>query len=366
MFPACGFTVYTHRQMTRAASLRFFRMLISFCLIATAASIHVRAQRAPRSNIALRIYVIDVEGGQSTLIVSPAGGSLLVDTGWPGNNGRDAERIQQAMKDAGISRLDKVLITHFHTDHVGGVPELVKRVKVGEFLDHGVNREDSEITRKDYAAYVKAIGNTPRRTLQPGDPIDIPGLNTIVLTADGEHVSSVPGIKSQPNRYCASEPEWQLDQSENPRSVGILVRFGLFSFLDLGDLTKPKEVALVCPNNPIGEVSVYLVNHHGLDQSSSKSLVDAIHPRAAIMDNGAHKGGSPEAWQTVDEAVGSQNLYMLHNAEGSDAAHNSPEANIANPKGDGDGDYFTVVADGDGSFTITNSRTGQTKHYDCK
>ena len=321
---------------------------------------------AAQKNTGLRIYVIDVEGGQSTLIVSPSHGSLLIDAGWPGNNGRDAERIQQAMKDAGISKLDKVLITHFHTDHVGGIPELVKRVKVGEFLDHGLNREDSNITRKDYAAYIQAIGDTPRRTLRPGDLVDIPGLNTIVVAADGEHIGSVPGIKPKPNPWCASEPKWQLDQSENPRSVGILVRFGLFSFLDLGDLTKPKEVALVCPDNPLGEVSVYLVSHHGLDQSSAKSLVNAIHARAAIMDNGAHKGGSPEAWQTVDQAVGSQNLYMLHTAEGSDAAHNSPEANIANPRGDGDGHYFTIFADGDGSFSVTNSRTGQRKHYDKK
>jgi len=334
------------------------------CLLCIAGTVSVDAQKAPRSNVNLLIYVIDVEGGQSTLIVSPSGGSLLIDTGWPGNNGRDAERIQQAMKDAGISKLDKVLITHFHTDHVGGVPELVKRVKVGEFLDHGANREDSEITRKDYAAYIKAIGDTPRRTLRAGDPIDIPGLNTMVLTADGEHVSTVPGVKSKPNPWCASEPKWQLDQSENPRSVGILVRFGLFSFLDLGDLTKPKEVELVCPNNPMGEVSVYLVNHHGLDQSSAKSLVYAIHPRTAIMDNGAHKGGSPESWQTVEESVGPQNLYMLHTAEGSDKAHNSPEANIANLRGDGDDHYFTIVADGDGSFSVTNSRTGQTKYYD--
>jgi competence protein ComEC len=352
--------------MKRAAFPRFCFSLIALCLMAAVGITSASAQKAPRSNIDLLIYVIDVEGGQATLLVSPSKGSLLIDTGWPGNNGRDADRIQAAMKDAGITKIDKVLITHFHTDHVGGVPELVKRIQVGEFLDHGVNREDSEITRKDYAAYVKAIGNTPRRTLQPGDPIDIPGLNTIVLTADGEHVSSVPGIKPQPNRYCAAEPKWPLDQSENPRSVGILVRFGLFSFLDLGDLTKPKEVELVCPNNPIGQVTIYLVNHHGLDQSSTKALVDAIQPRAAIMDNGAHKGGSPEAWQTIEESVGAQNLYMLHAAEGSDAAYNSPEANIANPKGDGDGHYFTIVADGDGSFAVTNSRTKETRRYGQK
>jgi beta-lactamase superfamily II metal-dependent hydrolase len=316
-----------------------------------------------RGNTDLLIYAIDVEGGQATLLVSPSKASLLIDTGWPDNNGRDAERIQEAMKDAGITRLDKVLITHFHTDHVGGVPELVKRVRVGEFLDHGVNREDSDITRKDYAAYTKAIGNTPRRTLHPGDVINIPGLNTVVLTADGEHASSVPGIKPEPNPYCAGEPKWELDATENPRSVGILVRFGLFSFLDLGDLTKPREIELVCPNNPIGTVSLYLVNHHGFNQSNSKALVDAIHPRVAIMDNGAHKAGSPEAWQTAHESPGLLDLYMLHTAEDSDAAHNSPVAFIANPKGDSDGHYFKVFANGDGSFSVTNSRTGKTKEY---
>ena len=311
----------------------------------------------------LTIYVIDVEGGQSTLLVSPSGGSMLVDSGWPGNNGRDAERIQAAMKDAGITRIDKVLITHFHTDHVGGVPNLVERIKVGEFLDHGENREDSDITRHDYAAYIKAIGNTPRRILHPGDLIDIPGLNTTVVAADGEHVNSIAGIKPVPNPYCASEPKWELDTTENPRSLGVLVRFGLFSFLDLGDLTKAKEIPLVCPNNPLGKVSVYLVNHHGFNLSNSKAFVDAIHPRVAIMDNGAHKAGSPEAWQTVHESPGLLDLYMLHTAEDSDSAHNSADALIANRKGDSDGHYFKIVADGDGSFSVTNSRTGQTKNY---
>jgi beta-lactamase superfamily II metal-dependent hydrolase len=311
----------------------------------------------------LTIYVLDVEGGQATLLVSPSGGSLLVDTGWPGNNGRDAERIQAAMKDAGITKIDKVLITHFHVDHVGGVPNLVERIKVGEFLDHGENREDSDITRHDYAAYVKAVGSTPRRTLRPGDLIDIPGLNTTVVAADGEHVSSIAGIKPVPNPYCASEPKWELDTTENPRSVGILVRFGLFSFLDLGDLTKAREIPLVCPNNPLSKVSLYLVNHHGFNLSNSKAFVDAIHPRVAIMDNGAHKAGSPEAWQTVHESPGLQDLYMLHTAEDSDAAHNSADALIANLKSGSDGAYFKVVADGDGSFSVANSRTGQTKKY---
>jgi beta-lactamase superfamily II metal-dependent hydrolase len=320
----------------------------------------------------LLIYSIDVEGGQATLLVSPTGGSLLVDTGWGGNDGRDAMRIEAAMKDAHITKIDHVMITHFHTDHVGGVPNLVARVKVGEFLDHGVNREDSDITRTDYAAYVKAIGATPRRTLHPGDTIAVGSLNIVVLTADGEHIARVPGVTPRPNPYCASEPKWELDQTENPRSAGILVRFGQFRFLDLGDLTKAKEIPLVCPDNLIGHVDVYLVNHHGFNLSNSRAFVDAIHPRVAIMDNGAHKAGSPEAWQTVHESPGLEDLYMLHTAEDSDAAHNSADPLIANLKGgrggksSPDGAYFKVVAKADGSFSVTNTRTGATKEYAAK
>ena len=328
-------------------------------MAAVCALLPARAQTSGK----LLIYSIDVEGGQSTLLVSPAGGSLLVDTGWPDNDGRDAMRIQVAMKDAGITKIDHVLITHFHTDHVGGVPELVKHIDVGEFIDHGENREDSDITRHDFAAYLKAIAGKPRRIVKPGDKIAIAGLDVLVLTADGEHIASVPGVKPQPNPYCATEPHWDLDMTENPRSTGILVRFGKFRFLDLGDLTKAKEIPLVCPVNLIGHVDLYMVNHHGFNLSNSKAFVDAIHPRVAIMDNGAHKAGSPEAWQTVHESPGLEDLWMLHTAEGSDAAHNSPANRIANLKGGTDGAYFKVAAGRDGSFSVTNTRTGETKEY---
>lgn len=314
----------------------------------------------------LLIYAVDVEGGQATLLVSPSGGTLLVDTGWPGNEGRDAMRIEQAMKDAHVTKLDHVLITHFHVDHVGGVPELVKRIPVGEFLDHGVDREQTAETTRDYNAYLAAIKGKTRRTMHPGDKIDVPGLDITVLAADGEHIAAVPGVKPQPNPYCASEPKWELDTTENPRSNGILIKFGSFRFLDMGDLTKAKEIPLVCPVNLIGNVDLYLVNHHGFNLSNTRAFVDAIHPRAAIMDNGAHKAGSPEAWQTVHESPGLEDLWMLHTAEDSDAAHNSAAPLIANLKGGPDGAYFKVVASEDGSFTVTNTRTGQTKDYTKK
>lgn len=323
-----------------------------------------QAQSKSLKQLQLLIYSIDVDGGQTTLIVSPTKASMLVDTGWPDRDGHYWERIQTAMKDAGISRIDHVLITHYHTDHVGGVPDLIKHVEVGEFIDHGENREDSNMGRQYYAAYVKAIEGKPRRIVHPGDTIQIAGLNVVVLTADGEHISAVPSIKPQPNSYCATERKWEDDPTENARSTGILLTYGKFKFLDLGDLTGAKEVALVCPNNPIGPVDLYLVDHHGMDLSNARALVHAIHPRVAIMNNGARKAGMPAAWQTVHDSPGMEDLYMLHTAEGSDAAHNSPEASIANPKGaTTDGAYFKVVANSDGGFSVTNSRTGSTKNY---
>jgi beta-lactamase superfamily II metal-dependent hydrolase len=362
--------IAVHHRLQPSGRSIFTRLvftLLSVCALALICVSQAQpGQAQAKAPQHLLVYSIDVEGGQATLLVSPSGASLLVDTGWGGHNGRDADRIQAAMRDAGITRIDHLLVTHFHTDHVGGLPELVKRVPVGEFLDHGVNREDSDITRQDFATYLKTIEGHPRRIVHPGDPIAIPGLSTIVLAADGEHAAVVPGIKPTPNRFCASERKWPDDPTENARSAGILVTFGKFRFLDLGDLTGAKEVALVCPVNPIGTVDLYLVTHHGMNLSNSRAIVDAIHPRVAIMNNGARKAGSPEAWQTIHESPGLEDLWQLHTAEGSDAAHNSPEALIANPKGDGDGAYFKVVASAGGSFSVTNSRTGVTKEYPRK
>src|SRR5215469_6254828 len=239
---AAGYTASQMRvplKSSRQFFVGFKFFLVVLCLFVSAPQSRTWAQAASSH---LRIYSIDVEGGQSTLLVTPSGASLLVDTGWPGNNGRDADRVQAAMRDAGISRIDHLLVTHYHVDHVGDVPELVKRVPIGEFLDHGENREDSDITRHDYAAYLKAIEGKPHRVVHPGDTIDLPGLSAIVLTADGEHIGAVPGI----------------------------------------------------------------------NLSNAKAIVDAIHPRVTIMNNGAHKAGSPEAWQTIHESPGMQDLYMVH------------------------------------------------------
>lgn len=321
---------------------------------------------ARKSNHSLQIYAIDVEGGQSTLVVSPAGQSLLIDTGWPGFNGRDADRIVAAVHAAGLKRIDYVLITHYHDDHVGGVPQLVERIKVGTFVDHGPNQEDSDDTRKNYAAYEKAIVGHPHIVATPGMGLPFKDLEVHILSGAGNVIESpLPGAGTA-NPYCNSEPAPETDPTENARSLGLLIRYDNFRFLDLGDLTKKKELGLVCPDNLIGTTDLLLVSHHGTDLSNSKSLVWAVHPRVAIIDNGPHKGGDPGAWQIVHDSPGIEGVWQLHYAMGSDKEHNVAADHIANLEEHGQGKYIKVEASADGTFTVINSRTGLQQTYEKK
>jgi competence protein ComEC len=333
------------------------------CALAIAACVALTPATLAGTAKPLEIYFIDVEGGQATLIVDPRGPSLLVDTGWDGFDGRDAGRILSAAKAAGLKRIDYVLITHYHRDHVGGVPELARQIKIGTFVDHGPNMEDSDDSRKLYADYEKAIGQSKHLVVKPGDQLPFKGIKVQILTAAGEHISSpLPGA-NQPNPVCSSEPEAKADVTENSRSLGILISYGQFRFIDLGDLTKKKEQELACPNNLVGTVDLYLTTHHGLFQSNAKALVDALHPRVAIMNNGPHKGGSKEAWETIHNSPGLEDLWQLHSALDSDQEHNAPEIFIANPAENCEGKYIKVTAEQDGSFTVSNSRNDYKKTY---
>src|SRR5690349_3142916 len=189
----------------------------------------------------VQIFFVDVEGGQATLIVTPAGQSMLIDTGWPAFNGRDADRIVSTAKAAGVDRIDYVLITHFHRDHVGGVTQLASQIKIGTFVDHGPSMEDAADPREDYAAYEKVAAHSKRLTVKPGNQIPLKDIDVQVLTAAGEHINAALPGAGQPNPVCASEPEAAVDSTENSRSLGTLITYGKFRFVDLGDLTKRKE-----------------------------------------------------------------------------------------------------------------------------
>jgi competence protein ComEC len=338
--------------------------VLSLCFaVLGAGSPCAAAAASPKS---LQIYFIDVEGGQSTLVVSPTGQSLLIDTGWPGYEGRDADRILAAVHQAGIQQLDFVLITHYHRDHVGGVPQLVDGIKVGTFVDHGPNLEDSEVTRADYAAYEKAIAGHAHVVVKPGWGLPIKGLQVQVLSAAGELIKKpLPGA-GEANSYCNGAPAEAEDATENARSAGVLITYGHFRFLDLGDLTKKKEMELACPNNLLGTVDLFLVTHHGADLSNPKALVWALHPRVAVFDNGPRKGASPAAWQIVHDSPGLEDLWQLHYAAESDRDHNIADERIANVKENCEGKYIKVTAETDGTFTVTNTRTAVQKTYSKK
>jgi competence protein ComEC len=321
---------------------------------------------AAQSSSPLKIFFIDVEGGQSTLFVTPAGQSLLIDTGWPGNDGRDADRIVAAAKQAGLTKIDYVFLTHYHVDHVGGVPQLVARIPVGTFIDHGPNRElDHGATESGYAEYQKvlATGKSKHRIAHPGEVIPISGMSLDVISADGNLLENpLPGA-GQSNPFCAASETRPADQTENARSLGTEIRFGKLRILDLGDLTWDKEMQLMCPANKLGRVDVLIVSHHGWYQSSSPALVHAVHARVAIMDNGAKKGGSIPTLKTVAQAPGLEALWQLHYSEEGGEQYNTAAKYIANPLGADEGHSLELLGNKDGSFKVVNSRDGFSQEY---
>jgi len=311
----------------------------------------------------LEIYFIDVEGGQATLIVSPSGQTLLVDTGWRGFNGRDADRIYQAAKKAHVKKIDYVLITHYHRDHVGGAPQLIDRIPVGTFIDHGPNMEDTREPKEDYIDYQRILPRAQHLVVKPGDTVPLKGVDIRVVSGNGETIATPLEGAGQDNASCANAAQRETDTSENARSLGFVLTWGNFRFLDLGDLTWNKEMQLVCPVNKLGRIDAFLVSHHGFNQSNSPQLVNAIHPRVAIMDNGARKGGSPDTWQIVHSAPGLQDLWQLHYAVEGGKEHNVPDPFIANLYEQCQGKYLKLEAKEDGSFTIRNARNSFEKSY---
>ena len=312
----------------------------------------------------LEVYFVDVEGGQATLFVAPSGESMLVDTGWPGSDNRDADRIVAVARKAGLKQIDYLVITHFHTDHVGGVPQLAAKFPIKNFVDHDESVEHGAEEDALFNAYKEARAKGNHMVVKPGDTIPVKGLKVQVLTAAGNEITKPLAGAGAPNPFCAGTKMRDLDPTENARSVGTLITYGKFRIIDLGDLTWNKEFDLMCPNNRVGTVDVYLTTHHGMNMSGPAAIVHALHPRVAIMNNGARKGGTPEAWQVVRSSPDIQDLWQVHYAVAGGKENNVEEQFIANPSEQPDsGNYLMLSADANANFTVTNSRTGFSKTY---
>jgi len=323
----------------------------------------------PAQSRTLDIYWVDVEGGAATLIIAPSGESVLVDTGFPGNDDRDAKRIHAAATAAGLSKIDNLVITHFHTDHAGGVPALSKLLPIGKIWDHGESIEASQPNGatlwKDYLA---AAGNR-RTVVKPGDKIPLKGVDITVVSANGEVISQQMK-KGFVNKLCDGAERKPADSTENSRSTGFLLTYGKFTFLDVGDLTWDREMMLACPNNKIGEVSLLQATHHGFSngQSGAPAFIWSLKPQVVVVNNGARKGFSNGGYETLAKIPGIEGIWQGHKGAMNDADHNTKDEMIANlDEGAGDkGNWIKASISSDGKFTVTNNRNKFSKTYTAR
>ena len=345
----------------------------------------------------LDIYVIDVEGGNSQLYVSPSGESVLIDTGNAGAAAvRDADRIVAAVRDAGLKQIDHLITTHYHGDHVGGLLEVARRIPIQEFIDHGPNVQPAPAVDPILQQYAELNAKVKHRIVKPGDKVAVTGLDWRIVAAGGHVLSTpLPGAGAA-NPYCAGFKRHAVNpvsgqpvgNTEDEQSVGSHITFGKFRVLYLGDFTWNQEFELNCPNNRIGTVDLFVASRHGQSSSNSEALAHAIRPKVIITNNGTRKGGQPDAIKVLLGSPRLQDLWQIHFSELSGQEYTVPGMFIANsfdepqaamavmpkplpqgaqappsPPHNGVAYWIKVSAQADGTFTVTNGRNGFTKTY---
>lgn len=326
----------------------------------------VAREEAPRE---LVVVFIDTEGGAATLILTPAGESILIDCGNPGK--RDAERIHQAAKKLSLNAINHLIITHWHSDHYGGAEHLSRLIPIRKFYDRGIPESLAEDKRNFPVlskAYRKVTGGKSV-TLKAGDEVKldqvagVPAVRLLCVCASGEVIAEKKGAK--PNPLAREHKPQKPDPSDNARSLGFVLSFGDWRFLDLGDLTWNVEHKLVSPSDRIGPVDVYQGTHHGQTSSNNPVLIKTVNPRVAIHNNGPRKGGAAAVNRTLRALPDFQGLFALHRNLGATDSENADvdkTANDARKKQAGESITLVVAKDAK-TYTVKVGSNGKTFTY---
>ena len=353
----------------------------------------------------LKVVSLDVEGGGGTLFVTPEGKSLLIDTGWPGGYGllpspdgaqNSADRIVAAAKKLGLTKIDYLVITHYHMDHVGGVVELVKQMPVDTFIDHGPNVEHLPPGVKDdpqlpggapdilYPKYLAAVKGHKHIVARPGQVIPMGSMTDTIVSSDGVTLSKPLAGAGAPNPACdgaLSKSTKPVGGEENARSVASLLTFGKARIALFGDLSWDRERALSCPVGKLGHVNLLIVTQHGSNISSNPASIADMHPDVALMGAGGKKGGDEEAIKTVKASPGLMGFWQTHEnfAHPELSGDKNMIANLNPPAGavaaqakslfsapPDQGYAIHAEITKDGQITMTNDRNGYSKTYQAK
>ncbi len=350
-----------------------------FALVATGSLVH-----AGQKDRALDVYWIDSEGGGSTLIVTPNDESVLIDTGNPG--GRDPARIVAAVRAAGLTRLDYVLLTHFHVDHFGGGAEVAQQIPIGTIFQRAIPERDPDgRPNSSFPLLIKPWREiaAKRAVLAPGGVIPLravagagaPKLELRCIGADQKFVEPTAAQRKTKNSLTGSSPAKPVDTSDNANSAVFVLQFGAFRFFDGGDLTWNLEERLVTPYNLVGVVDVYQTNHHGLAVSNNPVLIQSLEPTVVMMNNGPKKGGEAGTFAAIRAAAKFvQARYQVHRSFNVPDEENAAAEFVANHDNLTGADAakcpanvikMSVAPDGK-SYTISIPANGHSRTYRTK
>jgi beta-lactamase superfamily II metal-dependent hydrolase len=324
---------------------------------------------ADRPTRGLEIFWIDSEGGGSTLILTPAGESVLIDTGNPG--GRDSGRIVAAARAAGIKQIDHLIVTHFHGDHFGGAAEVAQALPVVTIHDKGIPERDPDgRAASSFQLQIKPYREiaAKRERVLPGTVIalrGVPGQPAPVLrclAVNQQFVAATPD--QQKKKLFTDVAAKAVDASDNANSTVWRLDFGGFRFFDGGDLTWNMEAKLVAPHDLVGNVDVYQTSHHGLDVSNHPALLKQLAPTVVVMNNGARKGGEAGTWATLRATPSIAAVFQVHrNVRVGPEGNTTPDL-IANPDEACAGNLVRLAVEADGaSYTVAIPATGVSRKF---